>query len=180
MADVMSDTDAPGSAERGSDSPASSFTAPRIASLLLIGGGLFLLYNALQIGSVRGYSVVGPSIFPIVVSLGLTALGVALALRTSVWPDVDLGEKVASEEAATHWPTTGMLGALLVAYAFALGPLGYVVSTAILLPASARVLGSRALVRDVIVGVVLAIVIFIGFTRFLHIRLPTGILAPFL
>lgn len=151
-----------------------------MAALLLIGGGLFLLYHAFQIGSVRGYSVVGPSIFPIVVSLGLTALGAALALRATVWPDADLGEKVAAEEAATHWPTTGMLGALLVAYAFALGPLGYIVSTSILLPASARVLGSRALLRDVIIGVVLAIVIFVGFTRFLNIRLPTGILAPIL
>ena len=180
MPDVMSDADASGSAERGSGAPASSFIAPRIAALLLIGGGLFLLYNALQIGSVRGYSVVGPSIFPIVVSLGLTALGVGLALRTTRWPDLDLGQKVAAEEAATHWPTTGMLGALLVAYAFALGPVGYIVSTAILLPASARVLGSRALLRDVVIGVVVAIVIFIGFTRFLHIRLPTGILPPFL
>jgi putative tricarboxylic transport membrane protein len=180
MPDVTSDPGTPGSAEGGSGPPASSFTAPRIAALLLIGGGLFLLYNALQIEGVRGYSVVGPNIFPIVVSVGLTVLGVALALRTSVSPDADLGEKVAGEEAATHWPTTGMLGGLLVAYAFALGPLGYIVSTAILLPASARVLGSRALLRDVIIGVVLAIVIFVGFTRFLHIRLPTGILPPFL
>ena len=176
----MSDTDASESLGRGSGAAASSFTTPRIAALLLIGGGLFLLYHALQIGSVRGYSVVGPSIFPIVVSLALTALGVGLALRTTKWPDVDLGAKAAAEAAATHWPTTGMLGALLLAYAFALGPLGYIVATAILLPVSARVLGSRALLRDAVVGVGLAIVIFVGFTRFLHIRLPTGILAPFL
>lgn len=166
--------------ETGSGKPAPSFLAPRIAALLLIVGGLFLLYNALQIGSVRGYSVVGPSIFPIVVSLGLTALGAALALRTTIWPDRDLGAKAGAEAVATHWPTSGMLGALLVAYALCLGPLGYIVSTAILLPASARVLGSRALVRDVLIGVALAIVIFFGFTRFLSIRLPAGILAPFI
>jgi putative tricarboxylic transport membrane protein len=168
------------SAGPASRTPAPSFVAPRIAALLLIAGGLFLLYNALQIGSVRGYSVVGPSIMPIVVSLGLTALGLALALRTTRWPDRDLGRRVAGEEAATHWPTTGLLGILLLAYAFVLGPLGYIVSTAILVPVSARILGSRQLLRDAVVGIGLAIVIFAGFTRFLQIRLPAGILAPFL
>jgi putative tricarboxylic transport membrane protein len=166
--------------ERGNGTSAPSFLAPRIAALLLLGGGLFLLYSAFQIGSVRGYSVVGPSIMPIIVSLGLTALGLALALRTTLWPDRDLAALSADEAAATHWPTTGLLGALLVAYALALGPLGYIVSTAILLPICARVMGSRALLRDIVVGVAMSIVVFVGFTRFLHIRLPAGILGPFL
>ena len=167
------------SAERGSAPAAPSFLAPRIAAILLIGGGLFLLYHALQIGSVRGYSVIGPSVMPIVVSVGLTALGIVLALRTAVWPDRDLGRLAAAEAAATHWPTPGLLGALLVVYTFALGPLGYIVSTALLLPGAAHVLGSRHLLRDALVGIVLSIVIFVGFTRFLNIRLPAGILAPF-
>jgi putative tricarboxylic transport membrane protein len=166
--------------ERGSGTPAPSFLAPRLAALLLIGGGVFLLYNALQIGSVRGYSVVGPSIMPIVVSLGIIVLGLALGLRTTIWPDRDLGAHAAEEAAVTHWPTIGALGGLLVAYALVLGPLGYILSTAVLLPASARVMGSRALLRDIVLGVGLAILIFVGFTRFLQIRLPAGILEPFL
>jgi putative tricarboxylic transport membrane protein len=167
-------------AERGGRPASPSFLAPRVAAGLLIAGGLFLLYHAFQIGSVRGYSVVGPSIMPIVVSLGILALGILLALRTTAWPDRDLGRSVAEEEVATHWPTTGLLAALLVAYAFALAPLGYIVATALLLPVSARLLGSRHLVRDVAIGIGLSIVVFIGFTRFLTIRLPEGILAPFL
>jgi putative tricarboxylic transport membrane protein len=176
----MSDLTGSDSAGRRSGTAAPSYLAPRVAALLLVGGGLFLLYHALQIGSVRGYSVVGPSIMPIVVSLGLTGLGIALALRTTVWPDRDLGALSAEAAAATHWPTPGLLGALLVAYVFVLGPLGYIVSTAILLPISARIMGSRALLRDVVAGIGLSILIFIGFTRFLQVRLPTGILAPFL
>lgn len=166
--------------ERGTGKPVPSFLAPRIAALLLIAGGLFLLYHALEIGSVRGYSVVGPSVMPIVVSLGLTALGIALAVRTTAWPDRDLGRVAAAQAEATHWPTTGLLGALLVLYAFALAPLGYIVSTAIVVPTAARVMGSHESLRDVVIGIALAITIFVGFTRFLNIRLPAGILAPFL
>lgn len=167
-------------AERGGEAPSASFLAPRIVAGLLIAGGLFLLYHALQIGSVRGYSPVGPSIFPIVVSVGLVVLGIVLALRTTNWPDLDLARLAAAEEAATHWPTSGLLGALLVAYAFTLAPLGYIVATSLLLPTVARVLGSRRIVRDAAIGIGVSTVIFFGFTRFLEIRLPQGILGPIL
>jgi hypothetical protein len=41
-------------------------------------------------------------------------------------------------------------------------------------PACSWALGSRALVRDVVVAVVLAIVTYVVFTRFLGLELPGG------
>jgi putative tricarboxylic transport membrane protein len=38
------------------------------------------------------------------------------------------------------------------------------------------VLGSRHLLRDVIVGVGVAVVVYLSFTRFLGVRLPPGVL----
>jgi putative tricarboxylic transport membrane protein len=38
------------------------------------------------------------------------------------------------------------------------------------------VLGSRRTARDVIIGVVLSVVIYFGFTRLLGVRLPVGLL----
>jgi putative tricarboxylic transport membrane protein len=96
---------------------------------------------------------------------------------------------VAEEEGATHWPSVGLLVAVLVGYGlaldgFRLGPLdvpglGYVVATSLFLPIAARVLGSEHLVRDLVVGIGLAIVVYIGFTQFLGVRLPAGILGLF-
>lgn len=172
--------------ERGARRERVSFLGPRIVAGLLIIGSIFLIYHALQIGRVAGYTVVGPSTFPLAVSVGLLVLGIILAVRTTVRPDGDLGLQVAVEEKATHWPSVGLLVALLVGYALALngvrlGPLdipglGYIVATSLFLPLGARVLGSEHLVRDIVVGVGLAIVVYVGFTQFLGVRLPAGLL----
>ena len=53
---------------------------------------------------------------------------------------------------------------------------GYLVSTAIFLPITARLLGSRSPVRDIIVGVVAASVLYFAFTEFLSVHLPPGLL----
>jgi putative tricarboxylic transport membrane protein len=80
----------------------------------------------------------------------------------------------------THWPTVLLLAVLLVGYAVALAPLGYIVATALLLPIASRILGSTHLLRDAVIAVGLALLIYFGFTAFLGIRLPQGILAPVL
>ena len=74
----------------------------------------------------------------------------------------------------THWPTVWAVGGLLVVYAFTLDPLGYILATAIFVPASARALGSQSLVRDTAAGLAVAIVIYFFFTEVLEIRLPTA------
>jgi putative tricarboxylic transport membrane protein len=75
---------------------------------------------------------------------------------------------------------------VLVVYALALNGfrlgsiavpgLGYVVATGLFLPAAAWTLGSRSWLRDLVIGFVLAIGIYIGFTQFLGVRLPAGVL----
>ncbi|MDQ3937195.1 MAG: tripartite tricarboxylate transporter TctB family protein, partial [Chloroflexota bacterium] len=62
---------------------------------------------------------------------------------------------------------------------FRLGPiavpgLGYIIATGLFVPAAARVLGSRQLLRDLIVGFAIATVVYVGFTRYLGVRLPAG------
>ena len=52
---------------------------------------------------------------------------------------------------------------------------GYVVATALLFPVAARALGSRALVRDVVAGIVFAVGVDLLFTRVLAVPLPIGI-----
>jgi putative tricarboxylic transport membrane protein len=172
--------------ERGSSEPGGSLLGPRIVALTLIVGGVFLVYDALQIHSGQGYSVVGPATAPLFVSAGLIVLGILLGIRTTISPDLDLARHVAEEAAVTHWRSVALLVGLLVIYAVALNGVrlgslevpgvGYIPATTLFLPAAARVLGSSQPVRDLGIGLTLAVVIYVGFTQFLGVRLPPGLL----
>jgi len=152
----------------------------RVAALVVIGLGVVSLIGASQVRTPGGYTAVSANVMPAVVGIGLVALGMLLLLRATVRPDLDHAVRVAAEAAASHWPTTTAALGALVAYALVLGPLGYIVATSLFLPAQARILGSRSPLRDLPVGIVLAVVVYVGFTEFLGVRLPAGILEPVL
>ena len=57
----------------------------------------------------------------------------------------------------------------MVAYALLLEPLGYILATALFFVPVARLLGSRSLVRDVVIGLVLGVGLFTAFTQFLGV-----------
>ena len=65
--------------------------------------------------------------------------------------------------------------AALLAYAFLLEPIGYPLATAAVFVALARILGSHALVRDVLAGLVLGFGLFTAFTQYLGVSLPAGL-----
>ena len=163
---------------------------PRLVAVALLALAAILIVSAIGIARGGGYSVIGPATIPLVVAVGLLVLGAIFTLRTTVLPDTDLATLAADEERATHWPTVGLTALALVAYAlaldgFAFGPLdvpglGYIMATGIFLPVTARILGSRSPIRDVVAGFGIGIVIYFGFTEFLGVRLPAGILGPLL
>jgi putative tricarboxylic transport membrane protein len=157
-----------------------SFTGPRLVGAGLLAVGLIVLIQTLEIAGARGYSPVGPTFVPTIVAIGLIALAAIFLLRTTVRPDVDLGRRAAGEERQTHWPTVGLIGGVLIVYAFALGPLGYPLATTAFLPAAARVLGSRSTLRDLVIGLALGFVVWFSFTQLLGVRLPAGPLDPVL
>jgi len=166
--------------QRGRLAPLSSLVGLRVAAVFVTAIGGLLLWQSLAIRTPTGYSAIGPAFFPIVVSLALILLGLWFVVRTTLLPDADLATKAAEEDAATHWSGTGLLLGVLLAYAFTLDSLGYVLATTIFLPAVARILGSRALIRDVAVGLVVSVSMYYAFTRPLGIRLPGGVLGPLL
>jgi len=159
-------------------------------AVALLALAVVLILSALGIARGGGYQLIGPATIPLVVAVGLLVLSAIFALRTTVIPDLALAEQAAGEERATHWPTVGLTALVLLGYGLALdglelGPvevpgLGYIVATGLFLPLTARVLGSRSPVRDVVTGFGIAVVIYFGFTEFLGVRLPAGILGPLL
>ena len=163
--------------------PASSARALlglRIAALLVIILGGIILTQVSQIGTGAGFIVIGPRIFPLVVGIGVLALGLFFLLRTTVLLDRDLITDVEVEEASTDWSTTVLALLSLIAYASLLHPLGYTLATALFFPVVGRILGSHRLWRDITIGLALGLAIYLIFTRVLGVRLPAGLLAGIL
>lgn len=138
-----------------------------------------MLYRAILIGAEGGFGPEGSGFFPLIVTAGLLFFSALFVLQTTLRPDTALQEHTAEEAEATNWRTVGLAIVCLLVYAFLLAPLGYVIATTLFFPVVARVFGSRRWVRDIIIGLVASLILFIGFTQLLGVRLPAGLLEVF-
>jgi putative tricarboxylic transport membrane protein len=152
-----------------------SFTGPRLAGLALLAGSVAVLVAVTAIPGRGGYASSGPRFVPLVVALALIALSTLFLARTVVHPDLELAERSAAEDDATHWATPALLVAALVAYVLVLEPVGYPLATVVFFVAVARLLGSRSLVRDLLIGLLLGFGLFTAFTQYLGVALPAGL-----
>jgi putative tricarboxylic transport membrane protein len=138
------------------------------AVVLVVLSGTFLV-GVFDIRSPKGLDPAGPRFFPLLVTAAWLLLSIGYLIEGLRSPrDRDKVDR--------SWFEPVAVSVLLVLYAFLVVPLGYVIATALLFYAAARVLGSRQLVRDIVVAVVLSVVVYIAFTQFLDISLPEGVL----
>jgi putative tricarboxylic transport membrane protein len=135
--------------------------------------GLVLLSQVFAIPA-PGFGMRGPRFFPMLAVVLWLALSVAYLAQHTVGLLRDRGGLPAERFERT--PALLTLVAVLVVYAFILDPVGYWISTSLFFVAAARTLGSRSLVRDAAIGVVLSLTVYLAFTRALGVRLPEGVL----
>jgi putative tricarboxylic transport membrane protein len=115
--------------------------------------------------------------FPVVIGLVLIALAAILAIaipRGSVG-QADAGEDV-DPTTPGDWRTVGLLVGILVAVIVLVDPLGWVIAGTLLFAGTATVLGNRHYIRNIAIGLVLALISFYAFYSGLGIPLPAGIL----
>lgn len=144
------------------------------AALVVVGA--YTVYDATTLRIGFG-DPVGPRVFPYVIGAGTVLLGVLLVLATlrGDVPEAEGGEDVDLHQPA-DWVTVGKLVGVLMFTVLTVSFLGWAVSGAILFVGSAWSLGSRTLVRDVIVGLVLSVSSWYAFHEGLGVILPAGIL----
>ena len=152
-----------------------AWAGPRAWGLILLGVAVAVLIATTTIRSPEGYAATGPRFVPLLVGAALLVLALLFLARTIVRPDIDLAERAAREGEVTEWRTPIGVLVALIAYALLLDPLGYVLATALFFPPVARLLGSRSPLRDALVGVALALLLFVAFTEFLGVDLPPGL-----
>ncbi|MEU6781052.1 tripartite tricarboxylate transporter TctB family protein [Nonomuraea angiospora] len=151
----------------------------RIVSLGFLAAAVVVLAQAFAIPQGEGYQAVGPRAFPLLVGVGLavvSVIGVVQAFRPGTREPGPATTEVGGEaEEKPHWPSVLLLIGSLAGYALLLVPAGYWQATTAFFVAVARVLGSRRLVRDVLVGLALALATYFLFDRLLGISLPPGL-----
>lgn len=122
-------------------------------------------------------AVVGPRLFPLIVSIGTIVLGALLTVNALRGGRAEPG---AEEDTDPDAPIDHMNPAIiLVGFligAFLLGPLGFVVGTAIMYFSVAYAFGERRFGLMILVALIVALVTYVVFTRGLGLTLPAGLL----
>ena len=117
-----------------------------------------------------GYARIGPNFVPALVSAGLILLG-AWLLREALaggWRHAPAHPQT-FQPAPFAWVSAGLFAHMaLVAWA------GFVLAGTVLFVLVARGFGSRRLLRDLAVGIALALGVFLFFTQVLNVALPAG------
>ncbi|MFE7227290.1 tripartite tricarboxylate transporter TctB family protein [Nocardioides sp. NPDC057577] len=152
--------------------PAGSTWAGLVFGLATLATGALVLEQGWSVNGELDPS--GPRFMPVVVG----ALWVALAAAYVAGMAMNLVRRTVpdSVERFDHIPRVLFLIVLLIGYAYALDPVGYIVSTAVFFVVAAAVLGSREHVRDLVVAVGIAVAVYFLFSRSLGIYLPPGVL----
>ena len=146
-----------------------------LAALLVVVGA-YTLYDATTLRVGFG-DPVGPRLFPYVIGAVTVVLGLLLVVATlrGDVPEGEGGEDVDLRQPA-DWVTVLKLVGVLLFTALTISFLGWAVSGALLFVGAAWSLGSRTLVRDVIVGLVMSVSSWYFFHEGLGVILPAGIL----
>ena len=156
-------------------------TGARIDKAQYVLAAVLGVVGLLTILDARGLAVgfgdpVGPRIFPYVIGAGMIVLAVLLAVATARG-DVAEGEEGEDVDLTTpaDWVTVGKLVGVLLLNVVLVNVVGWAITGALLFAGAAWALGSRTLVRDLIVGVVLSVGSWYFFWS-LDVPLPPGIL----
>ena len=127
-----------------------------------------------QLPSEGGYAHIGPNFFPGIVSAGLVVIGAWLLWETLSGGWRSLARPEPGSEHAFRASSFAWVSAGLFLHMALIGTAGFVIAGTILFACVARGFGSARPARDAALGVVLALVIYLFFVKFLNVGLPAG------
>lgn len=145
-----------------------------VFAVLMLALGVFALVGVFGIRVPVGAQV-GPTVFPLVVSILLLAASAAVIVGIFRGQRVELeeGEDI-DESMSTDWLTLAKIVALIVAHLLLLEPIGWAPSAAILFGGVAWSLGAKRWWMAFLVGLLVALSVQIVFGGLLGLSLPWG------
>lgn len=137
-------------------------------ALAVLGLAGFIAHETFSITVSPGYARVGPRVAPLAVAALLSGLGLGLliAAASGAW-------RVEQPPDRKLLPL-GFITGGLAAYIVLLKPAGFIIASAVLFVAVARAFASTHILRDVAVGIALAVGTYVLFTQLLQLPLPVG------
>ena len=140
--------------------------------------GLLIIWQTTLIRLTPAYSKVGPRVIPYIVGAGLVIVGVWLAYEALTGRAAvgSADSEDADPTLPTDWRCISLLALALLAYLFLIEPVGFIIASTALFVGAAFAMGSRRLARDIVIGIVMATILYIVFNRGLGLSLPAGIL----
>jgi putative tricarboxylic transport membrane protein len=163
-------------------------TDSRLAEILLGVGlvalGLFFAVETTEIKVAPIYAKVGPTVFPWIVAGALIVLGVLFAIQAwrrgqrspSPGPIPGQGYPATPPAPPSDWRALAVISAALLLQVILLRTLGFVITATVLFMAVTYAFGSRDYLRNVVIAILLAVIVYVGFTRGLRLQLPPGLL----
>ena len=159
---------------------------PRLAGeltfmILLVLASLFLLWTAYHISSFD--SLAAPGSFPTVCALAMAVTGIINLVTTArARLQLDNGENVGQQFARKVTPLQLVLfTALIVLYMLGMEVVGFLVASYLFLVASMFLLGSRRVVLNLLVSLLVLAAIFVVFRTAFSVVLPAGsLVGPYL
>jgi putative tricarboxylic transport membrane protein len=153
-------------AQGGRPAPRSVDRAGIVIALALAALAVVLVLDALRIQANVVYGL-GPQAMPIIIAIGLAILAAGNLVNALSGGDVE-------PEDMDFRPVLLILAGLAMMIAIiGLGG-GFILAMTVLFAATATAFGRRAIVADLIIGVVLATVIYLAFSKLLTLGLPQG------
>jgi len=156
----------------------------RVPELLLALGvvalGVVVVWQTTDIRLTPINSRVGPRVIPYIVGSGLVFTGVWLAVDVLrgrvVVPEAGEDAEDVDPTLPTDWATVGILAISLIAFLLLIERAGFVIASTVLFFGAAFGMGSRRVVRDLLIGFTLSLVAYFVFNEGLSLRLPEGVL----
>ena len=144
---------------------------PLALGVFLLGVAVSLGVGAARFPVDKGYTVVGPHVFPLAVAVFLGVLSVLLCWQAAKG-SMRQADDGAPAPSPTQWVGATWVSAGILGNALLIDRLGFVLSAALLFAAAARGFGSRQPARDLAVGMALTLPVFWLFTQALGLSLP--------
>jgi putative tricarboxylic transport membrane protein len=145
-------------------------------SLGVIALGIGMAGVTATLPSEGGYAGIGPNFIPAVVAGGIILLGIWLSIEVFAGGWRDMPEHTDKFEPMPFvWVSAG-----LFAHMALIGWAGFIVAGTVLFACVARGFGSRRIVRDLAIALVMSVAIYLFFVQLLNVNLPAGWLAPVL